>query len=291
MTELSRSLLAAARDGLAPDAAVAARVRAKVAASIAAGAAATAVATHSASSAAVPAATASSSAVASTTAPAATASSAASTAAVTSSGSGAGSASLILRLGAALLVVGAITTSALVTRDRGSVAPHLSMTSSADLDEPHGADRRVSHDDSANAGSATAGAPTAAFETATGAASSPTRPIASSNAHRAVAIESSAIEIDVPRAAEPVSLSREVELIDLAMASLRKHAPAAALAAIHTFDRETLGQGQMAEEAAAIAIEARCGLHQDVTEPLAAFDRAWPSSAQRSRVVTTCFAK
>ncbi len=250
MSDLSRSLLNAAREGLSPDAAIAARVRAKIAASVAAGAA-TATATTVASSATSP--------------PPSIA---------TGASTKAGSTALLLKLTAALLVVGAATVALTTTRDRATDAPHLAMSTANDVDEPRTSERSVAHDSSN--------------------AAAPALPSVTDVRRPAVAIDPSAIEIEVPPVAptaEPVSLSREVELIDLAMASLRKHAPAAALAAIHTFDRETLGRGQMAEEAAAIAIEARCGLQQDVTAALAAFDRAWPSSAQRSRVVTTCFAR
>ena len=75
------------------------------------------------------------------------------------------------------------------------------------------------------------------------------------------------------------------------MVSLRKHAPAAAIEAIRVFDRETLGQGQMAEDAAAIEIEARCRLGYSVTSQLAHFDRRWPESAQRERLQTACFSR
>jgi hypothetical protein len=84
------------------------------------------------------------------------------------------------------------------------------------------------------------------------------------------------------------SLAREVELIDLAMVALRKQTPAAALAAITTFDKETRGRGQMAEDAAAIALEAHCRLGHDVSAKLAAFDASYPSSAQRSRIRDAC---
>jgi hypothetical protein len=86
----------------------------------------------------------------------------------------------------------------------------------------------------------------------------------------------------------PASLSREVELIDQAMTALRKHDPDAALAAMKSFDRETLGRAQMAEEAAAITIEARCFLGEDVSARIAAFDQTWPSSAERSRIADAC---
>lgn len=75
------------------------------------------------------------------------------------------------------------------------------------------------------------------------------------------------------------------------MVSLRRNAPRAAIEAVRVFDRETLGHGQMAEEAAAIAIEAHCQLGDDVTDALADFDRTWPSSAQRERLQTACFTR
>jgi hypothetical protein len=73
------------------------------------------------------------------------------------------------------------------------------------------------------------------------------------------------------------------------MVSLRKKAPLAAIEAIRVFERETFGHGQMAEEAAAIEIEARCVLREDITAALVRFDREWPESAQRDRIQTACF--
>lgn len=95
--------------------------------------------------------------------------------------------------------------------------------------------------------------------------------------------------VATPPAAAPVTtLAREVELIDRAMLALRRGAPVAALDSIALYDRETRGRGQMAEDAAAIAIEAHCTLGHDVRSRLAAFDRAYPSSAQRPRIAATC---
>ncbi len=85
-----------------------------------------------------------------------------------------------------------------------------------------------------------------------------------------------------------VSLAREVELIDRAMTSLRAGHPTDALASITLYHRETADRGQLLEDASAIDIEASCALHLDVSTKLAAFDRAWPSSAQRSRLTTVC---
>jgi len=89
-------------------------------------------------------------------------------------------------------------------------------------------------------------------------------------------------------AAGEVSLSREVELIDRAMAALRAGHPDDALAAIAIYHRETRDRGQLTEDATAIDIEASCTLHLDVTAKLAAFDHLWPSSAERSRLTPAC---
>jgi len=109
-----------------------------------------------------------------------------------------------------------------------------------------------------------------------------------------------------PRAAEPprteraaapapapaprrADLAREVTLVDQAMAALRGGNPSAALAAVRVHLAETGGAGQLAEDAAAIEIEALCRLHDPhVGAKLAAFDARWPASAQRSRLTTKC---
>ena len=84
-------------------------------------------------------------------------------------------------------------------------------------------------------------------------------------------------------------LAREVELVDLAMAALRRGDTAAALAASRTHAAETRGAGQLAEDAAAIEIEALCRRHDpSVATKLDAFDARFPRSAQRSRLSVTC---
>ncbi len=89
-----------------------------------------------------------------------------------------------------------------------------------------------------------------------------------------------------PRRAD---LAREVELVDRAMAALRRGDPAGALAAVRVHVAETAGAGQLAEDAAAIEIEALCRLHDETAAAkLAAFDVRWPASAQRSRLTTRC---
>ncbi|MEJ7599349.1 MAG: hypothetical protein WKG01_15690 [Kofleriaceae bacterium] len=86
-----------------------------------------------------------------------------------------------------------------------------------------------------------------------------------------------------------IDLAREVELVDRAMASLRRGDPRDALAAVRTHATETHGSGQLAEDAAAIEIEALCKLSDaSVTPKLASFESRWPHSAQRSRLTTSC---
>lgn len=88
---------------------------------------------------------------------------------------------------------------------------------------------------------------------------------------------------------EGIDLAREVALIDLAMAELKAGDAAGALAMVHTHARETRGAGQLAEDAAAIEIEALCRLHDPaVAEKLDGFDARFPRSAQRSRLTTVC---
>jgi len=95
-----------------------------------------------------------------------------------------------------------------------------------------------------------------------------------------------------PAVVEPprgVDLAREVELVDAAMASLSKGDAAAALASVRLHRAETNNRGQLAEDAAAIEIEALCRLRDHrVVAKLEAFDARWPESGQRSRLTTSC---
>lgn len=261
MSDLSRSLLAAAREGLAPDPAVAARVRAKVAAATGAAAAG-----GSAAAVAVPKA---------------------------------GSAATLLKITGALLAIGAVATTIVVAGpERTPPAPQLEVAPSEPTEDirteirivapaadsaadstpetiqmpadPMPRARRIEAVDGVDGVSSVVGARAgeAAFD-------GPARP-------RTIKPEEE--ELD------SISLAREVELIDLAMVSLRKRVPHAALVAIKAYNRETGGRGQMAEDAAAIEIEAHCMQDQDVTALLERFDHKWPESAQRERIQTTCFA-
>jgi hypothetical protein len=210
MTDLSRNLLTAAREGMTPSAEVMARVRAKVAASAAGAATGSVVA--------IPAKAAT---------------------------------GLAAKLAIGVLLVSAIAaTVVLATRTSSPGAISISG---------RGSDVEMAAPIHTMAGAHEQATPAAAAE--------PARPA---------------------RAAE-ISLSREVALIDSAMQLVRGGDYPGALAVIATFDRESHGRGQMAEDAAAIDIEARCRLHESVGDRLARFDRAWPSSAQRSRLQSLCY--
>lgn len=258
MSDLSRSLLAAAREGLAPDPAVAARVRAKVAAATGAAAAGGA----SAAAVAVPKAS---------------------------------SAALVVKITAALLAIGAVATTIVVAGpERTPPAPQLEVAPSEPTEDIRTQVRIVAPSDDSTA-------PTPAT------IEMPPQQV--SRTRRVEAVDGASLSLGEhageaafdrptgPRTVKPeeeqldsISLAREVELIDLAMVSLRKRVPHAALEAIKAYNRETGGRGQMAEDAAAIEIEARCLQDQDVTALLERFDHKWPESAQRERIQTTCFA-
>ena len=86
-----------------------------------------------------------------------------------------------------------------------------------------------------------------------------------------------------------INLAREVELLDVAMAALRRGDATNALKAVRQHALETAGRGQLAEDAAAIEIEALCHLHDPTTNAkLEAFDARFPRSAQRSRLDNKC---
>jgi hypothetical protein len=206
----SRSLLAAAREGLGPDAATAARVRAKLAVALGA-------------SAVEPA----------------------------SAGSG-----LALKL-AAVLGIAALTvaTSVVAHRHRPTASlPTWTVSAPSSEDDVRTVIRA------------------AATESPSRAAPVPHKPPPARVVEPDIVVD------------EPPSLAREVELVDRAMLALRHGDTDDALAAMAIYDRETAGRGQLAQDAAAIAIDAHCRRGDAVTELLAAFDKRWPSSAQRTRL-------
>ncbi len=86
-----------------------------------------------------------------------------------------------------------------------------------------------------------------------------------------------------------ITLAREVELIDRAMIALRAGDPATTLVVTRTHALETANGGQLAEDIGAIEIEALCMQHAPAAaQRLTAFDKRWPSSAQRERLTRAC---
>ncbi|HMG21215.1 MAG TPA: hypothetical protein VK607_07870, partial [Kofleriaceae bacterium] len=86
-----------------------------------------------------------------------------------------------------------------------------------------------------------------------------------------------------------IALGREVELIDLAMAALRRDDPPGALRVVRAYTAEAAGAGQLGQDAAAIEIEALCKLGDPAArDKLAAFDVLFPRSAQRARLAAAC---
>lgn len=121
------------------------------------------------------------------------------------------------------------------------------------------------------------GSETAPIEVQSGGVAEPAPPPAAPAAKAVVALEARA------------DLAREVALIDHAMAALKGGDPRQALVQVRLHAAETRGSGQLAEDAAAIEIEALCRLHDSsISAKLDAFDARFPRSAQRSRLTTEC---
>ena len=95
----------------------------------------------------------------------------------------------------------------------------------------------------------------------------------------------------VQEVAYPVAsptLAREVALLDAAIASLKGNAPAAALSTLAIYARESQHHGQLAEDAAALEIDACCRAHEPVEAQVVEFVARWPSSVQRARLPSAC---
>ena len=92
-----------------------------------------------------------------------------------------------------------------------------------------------------------------------------------------------------PAARAAIELGREVELIDLAMAALRRNDAAGALRVMQEYAAEAGERGQLGQDAAAIEIEALCKLGDPAARAKrAAFDARFPHSAQRVRLAAAC---
>jgi hypothetical protein len=92
-----------------------------------------------------------------------------------------------------------------------------------------------------------------------------------------------------PAPVHGATLAREIELIDQASQALHRGDHAGVTAAIHLYETETAGRGQLAEDADGIALEAACKANSpDAATRLDAFTRRWPQSAQHTRLSTLC---
>jgi hypothetical protein len=259
----ARSLLDAARGGLGPDAAAIRRMRAKIDASIAGGGAAAGASAQASTGAAA--------------------------------GGGAGVSGLAVKLGAAVVAATLAIGAVVYVRGRGD----------APASEPRVAETAVRAEPAAKAPPReVAPAVRAAevepeIEMAPEIVAEPSRPAAAAKPAAPVSTPREAAppagQASAPAAAAPppspprADLAREVTLVDQAMAALRRGDAAAALAAVGVHAAETGGAGQLAEDAAAIEIEALCRLRApSVAQKLAAFDAKWPESAQRSRLTSRC---
>lgn len=114
-------------------------------------------------------------------------------------------------------------------------------------------------------------------------------PARSSSRRGAVRVSPSPAPRAAPEAPASLDLAQEVALVDQAMAALRRGDTQGALVAVHRHAMETAGRGQLAEDAAAIEIEALCrGRDASAGAKLAAFDARFPRSAQRTRLAAQC---
>jgi len=110
-------------------------------------------------------------------------------------------------------------------------------------------------------------------------------------ATRSPAATSSGAAAPASGAAKPagIELSREVALVDLAMAALRRDDAAAALRVMQEYAAEAGDTGQLGQDAAAIEIEALCKLGDPgARDKRTAFDARFPHSAQRARLEAAC---
>lgn len=86
-----------------------------------------------------------------------------------------------------------------------------------------------------------------------------------------------------------IELAREVALVDTALTALRRGEARAALAAVRVYTLEAGTRGQLAEDAAAIEVEALCTLHDpSATARHAAFEARWPVSGQLAKLARAC---
>jgi hypothetical protein len=245
----SRALVDAARNGLGPDEIAIRRMRARVAATIVAGTGTAVIAGHAANAA--------------TTAAATTATTAAATTTATATAAAATGASIAVKVAVAIAISSAAIGSGVhVVRSRSAPpakAPVVELPASApsrELDRVELAPPIVSH----------------VREASPVVAAPPPPP-----PHHTVP------------APPPVSLARETTLVDAALVALSNGRTADALLAVRRYTVETHGQGQLAEDAMAIEVEARCRLGDArAADVFAAFDARWPQAAEHAKLAAAC---
>jgi hypothetical protein len=284
MSELgpvARALVDAARDGMAPDADAVARVRARVAAVMAVGAVGTAGAIASSS--------ANASAVAATTATTATVGGATGAAtAIAATGSVVGAKVVAVVLAAA--IAASAGTAAIVVRARTASSAAASSAAASS------AARSIA----AASGAAPLATEALAASPPPAPPTPPPPPARVPPAHVAQTPRHASASIAIaPRVTAPVSitaapparmtLAREVELVEGASTALLAGRTDDALALLATYERETAGKGQLAEEAAATELDALCTTHDPrAAARWSAFVQRWPSSAERTRLAAIC---
>jgi len=114
-------------------------------------------------------------------------------------------------------------------------------------------------------------------------------PVAAPARSPATASTAAAMSRSAPRSAAPIELGREVELVDRAMAALRRGDPDEALRVVRVYAAEAGDRGQLTQDADAIAVEALCRLRDPgAGDRLAQFAARFPRSAQRARLAAVC---
>lgn len=116
-------------------------------------------------------------------------------------------------------------------------------------------------------------------------------PVAAPARSPATASTAAALSRSAPRSAAPavIELGREVELVDRAMAALRRGEPDEALRVVRVYAAEAGDRGQLTQDADAIAVEALCRLRDPgAGDRLAQFAARFPRSAQRARLAAVC---
>ena len=116
-------------------------------------------------------------------------------------------------------------------------------------------------------------------------------PVAAPARSPKAASSTASLSRSAPRSAPApiIELGREVELVDRAMAALRRGEPDEALRVMHVYAGEAGDRGQLTQDAEAIEVEALCRLGDPgAGDRLVQFAARFPRSAQRARLAAAC---